>query len=305
MPFLVRAEDRGLLKVASAPGGGWEHLSFGLDPVPGYEHPAFFADVKVRQAVALCVDRQAIVDEITYGRSVVPDSYLPPGHPLYPESGLAHWEYDPTAGRALLDEIGWRDEDGDGVREAHEIEGVGDGEPFEVTLLASSDSEMSQETARVVRAQLADCGVRVTLEELPRWELLAPGPEGPLFGRQFDVAEATWWLGEQPPCERYLSSAVPADGNWDGANLTGYRNSVYDDACLSAHRALPGTSAFERYHREAQIIFSHHLPALPLFMRLRVALARPEVENLQVDATAVSELWNLETLDIERETDSP
>jgi peptide/nickel transport system substrate-binding protein len=245
------------------------------------------------------------VDEITYGRSVVPDSYLPPGHPLDPEDDLAHWDHDPTTGRALLDEIGWWDEDGDGVREAHGVEGVRDGEPFMVTLLTSLDDEMSQETARVVRAQLADCGLRVTLEELPRWELLAPGPEGPLFGRQFDLAVGTWWLDEAPPCGRYVSSEIPGVDNWDGANVTAYQNTVYDDACLSARRALPGTPAFERYHREAQIIFSHHLPALPLFMRLRVALTRPGVENFQMDATAGSELWNLEALDIRRETVSP
>lgn len=305
MPFLVRAEERALLEVASAPGEGWEHLSFDLNPVSGYTRPAFFGDVEVRQAAARCIDRQALVDEITYGRSVVPDSYLPPGHPLYPEDGLAHWGYDPAAGRALLDEIGWRDDDGDGVREAHGVEGIRDGEPFVVTLLASSDSEISQETARIVRAQLADCGLRVTLETLPRWELLAAGPEGPLFGRQFDMAVGTWWLGEQPACERYVSSEVPGLDNWDGANITGYRNPVYDDTCLSAREALPGTPAYGRYHREAQIIFSHHIPALPLFMRLRVALARPRVENLEMDATAGSELWNLETLDVRRETASP
>jgi ABC-type oligopeptide transport system substrate-binding subunit len=149
---------------------------------------------------------------------------------------------------------------------------------------------------------LADCGLRVTLEELPRWELLGPGPEGPLFGRQFDAAVGTWWLDEAPPCERYLSSQVPGIETWDGANVTGYQNTVYDDACLSARRALPGTPAFERYHREAQVIFSHHLPSLPLFVRLRLALTRPGVENFHMDATAGSELWNLEMLDVRRET---
>jgi len=305
MPFLVRAEERGLLQVASAPGEGWEHLSFGLDPVSGHGRPPFFGDVEVRQAVAQCTDRQALVDEVTHGRSVVPDSYLPPGHPLYPDGDLARWDYDPTAGRALLDEIGWLDEDGDGVREAHGVEGVRDGEPFAVTLLTSVNDQISKETARIVRAQLADCGLRVTLEELARWELLGSGPEGPLFGRQFDVAVGTWWLDEESPCGRYLSAEIPGPNNWDGANVTGYQNTVYDDVCLSARQALPGTPAFERYHREAQIIFSHHLPAFPLFMRLRIALSRPGVENFQMDATAGSELWNLESLDIWRETISP
>ncbi|MFO7742123.1 MAG: peptide ABC transporter substrate-binding protein [Anaerolineae bacterium] len=310
MPFLVRAEERGLLQVVSAPGAGWEHISFNLDPVAEAEGPAPFADVRVRQAVARCVDRRAIVDEVTHGRSVVPDSTLPPGHWLYPEGGVAQWAYDPAAGRAVLDEVGWRDEDGDGVREAHGVEGVRDGETFDVTLLAPWEDAISRQTARIVRAQLADCGIRVAVEERPRWELLAPGPEGPVLGRRFDLAEGTWWLGEEPSCERYVSWEVPgsepaSEGNWEGVNVTGYRNPLYDEVCRSARGALRGTEAFERYHREAQIIFSHHLPALPLFMRLRVGLGRPEVENFRMDATAASELWNVETLDIGRDALSP
>jgi len=299
MPLLMQAEQHGLLKVVSATSNGWEHIDFGIVPVPGYRQADFFGDVRVRQAIVQCLDRQAIIDEVTYGRSVVPDSYLPPEHPLYAGEHFVRWDYDPTAGRALLEEVGWLDEDEDGVREAHRIQGVRTGTLFEVTLLTSSDSPASQQVARIVKAHLADCGIRVNLETRPSWEFFADGPEGLLFGRQFDLAETAWWFDTIPPCGHYMSSEIPDKGRWYGDNSTGYSNPDYDAVCQAALQALPGTPEYEEYHRQAQVIFSEELPAVPLFMWLRIAVARPNVLNFTLDPTVRSGLWNIEMFDVE------
>jgi peptide/nickel transport system substrate-binding protein len=298
MPLLVQAEQRGLLKVISTPSNGWEHIDFGINPASDYRRSDVFENVLVRQAIVQCIDRQAIVDEITYGRSVVPDSYLPPGHPLYAGDYLVHWGYNPSAGRALLEEAGWLDENGDGVREAHRIPGILTGTPFEVGLLVSSDNDASQHVARIVKAHLADCGIRVNLETRPSWELFADGPEGPLFGRQFDMAETAWWFDVVPLCGHYLSNEIPDQDQWYGDNVTGYSNPDYDAVCQAALEALPGTAAYREYHKQAQIIFSEELPAVPLFMWLRIAVARSHVLNFTLDATSSSELWSIEALDV-------
>ena len=299
MPLLVQAEQHGLLKMISATGNGWEHIDFGIDPVPDYRRADFFGDVRVRQAIVQCIDRQAIVDEVAYGRSVVPDSYLPPEHPLYAGNDLVHWDYDPMAGRALLEEVGWLDEDEDGVREAHRVQGIRIGTPFEITLLTSSESTVSQQVARIVKANLADCGIRVNLEARPSWEFFADGPEGPLFGRRFDLAEMAWRFEDIPPCEHYMSSEIPDKGHWHGSNPTGYSNPDYDAVCRAALQALPGTREYEKYHKQAQVILSEELPTIPLFIWPRIALARPGVLNFALDPTAQSELWNIEVLDLQ------
>lgn len=298
MPLLTALEEDGLLNVVSAPGNGITMLSFAVEAAARYEGSTFFADPRLRQAVALCVDRETLIDEITLGRSLSSDSYLPPSHPLHPGEALADHPYDPVAGRALLDDIGWRDEDGDGVRESHDIEGIPAGEALEATLLTCAESEHDQAVARMLRAQLADCGIRVTVDALPRWELFAAGPDGPLYGRRFEMAVTTWWLGDHPPCDWYAASEIPQSEAWQGMNITGYQTPAYDDACRAARRALPGTRHYERYHREAQLIFSRDLPALPLFASLRTALAHPRVEGLSMDPTSQSELWNLEELTV-------
>jgi peptide/nickel transport system substrate-binding protein len=299
-PMLIQAEEEGLLRVVTTPGKRWEQLDLGITSVASYQRPDFFGDVRVRQAIAQCIDRWAIVDEVTYGRSVVPDTYLPPMHPLYPADDLTYWDYDPAAARALLEEVGWLDEDEDGVREARGVEGITNGTPFEVTfLLPLSDRDaISQQVAPIIKTNLADCGIRVTIEPIQEWVFEADGPEGPFFGRQFDLAETTREFDVVPACENYLSSEIPDKGQWYGSNAGGYDNPEYDMACEAARQALPGTREYETLYKDVQIIFSEELPAIPLFMRLRIAISRPRVAGFEVDATAPSELWNIEMLDV-------
>ncbi len=299
LPTLAQVEEEGLLRMVTTPSDSWEQIDFGISSVSSYRRPDFFGDVRVRQAVAQCIDRWAIVDEVTYGRSVVPDGYLPPMHPLYAVDDLAYWDYDPLAGQALLEEVGWFDEDGDGVREARGISEIRNGTPFEVTLLVTADSVASTQVAPIVKTNLADCGIRVTVEPTPAWRLFADGPEGSFFGRQFDLVETRRQFNLFPECEYYVSSEIPDKGQWYGKNASGYASEDYDAACQAALQALPGTSEYETYHRQTQTTFSEDLPAIPLFMWLRVALVRPNVLNFTLDATSPSELWNIEILDVE------
>jgi peptide/nickel transport system substrate-binding protein len=297
----VQVEEEGLLKMVTTPGDRWEQIDFGIAPIRDYRRPDFFGDVRVRQAVAQCIDRWAIVDEVAYGHSVVPDSYLPPMHPLHAADELAYWDYDPLAGQALLEQAGWLDENGDGVREARNVAGIRNGTLFEVTLLVTADSVASQKAAPIVKTNLADCGIRVNVEPLPSWRLFADGPEGPFFGRQFDLVETRRQFNRFPECEYYMSSEIPDKGRWYGKNASGYSNADYDAACQAALQAMPGTPEYETYHKQTQAIFSKELPAIPLFVWPRIALAQPHVLNFTLDATSPSELWNIELLDIGEE----
>ncbi len=301
LPVLLQSEQQGLLQVVTAPGERWVQLDFGILTASDYRRANFFGDVRVRQAIAQCIDRRTIVDEVSYGRSVTPEAYLPPGHPLAADGYLSTWNYDPVTAQALLEQVGWIDGDGDGVREARNVQGIRAGTPFSVTLRVSLEDEAAQRAARIVKANLADCGIRVGLETLPTQQLFAPGPTGPLYGRRFDLALTTRPFGATPACSDYLSDAIPDRGRWTGVNVSGYSDpSSYDAACRAALAALIGSAEYEEGHRQAQLVFSQDLPAVPLYATLRVAVARPDVRNLLLDSTAASELWNLEVLDVEK-----
>jgi peptide/nickel transport system substrate-binding protein len=294
-PFLLEAESNGLLIPYFQTGTVWEHIDFGINPEPGYaaSRPDWYEDVRVRRAITMCTDRQGMVDNIMYGRSEVIHSYIPSTHPLY-ASGLTEWRYDVFAANALLDDVGYTDVDGDGIREDPAT-----GATFSPTLITTLENDMRKQLAQQFKENLLECGIDVQLDYLLSGDLYAAGPNGPLFGRRFDLSEFAWGTGVQPPCEFYLSSEIPtAENDWAGQNNPGFIDAAFDAACLQARGNLPGTAAYREGHAEAQRIFSEQLPVLPLFLRLKVAAARPDVLNFAVDPTQNSELYNLYEIDL-------
>jgi len=297
---LLEAADAGTVQLVTSPSSEWEHLDFGIDPAEWVRRPDFFANARVRQALALCIDRERIAREsLPYGEAAVAHSYVIPEHPLYAGDRLHRWDYNLSGGQSLLDEMGWRDEDGDGVREAHDVEGIASGTPFSVTLVTSSDHPAHERTARILAENLTACGVGLAVEYFPAEELFADGPDGPVFGRQFELALFSWMNGLDAPCGLYLSSESPRSENWWAtSNNPGYVSTDYDVACRSALDALPGTEAYVSFHGEAQRIFSHDLPVLPLYFVPKLVATRLGVSGVILDPSEYLEMWNIEAFDV-------
>jgi peptide/nickel transport system substrate-binding protein len=200
---------------------------------------------------------------------------------------------------ALLEEVGWVDADGDGVREASGVEGIPDGTLLEFKW-GSTTASMRVQYMQIFQQNLAECGVKVNLENLPAAEWFADGPEGPLFGRQFDLGSFAWLTSVEPPCDLYISDLIPTEEvNWGGQNNPGFINDEYDAACKGALASLPGSDAAAEQHKEAQRIFSEQLPVVPLFLRIKLAATRPVVQGFVMDPTQNSEMWNIESLDLD------
>ena len=299
---LGQLQEEGKLLAAYDASTAWEHLDFGIEVynTASVNMPTLFQAPQVRQAFAACIDRERLAAELFFGISAVPDTYVPPAHPLVnPE--IRHIAYDPQAGGALLDAAGWLDVDQNPAtpRQAQGVPGVADGAPLAIELLTSNEPE-KQVVATILQSSLAECGIQLTVRALSLPELFAPGPEGLVFGRAFQLAQFNWSNSYEPPCYLYLSSEIPGPypeyaRGWGGANASGYRNAEYDAACRAALNSLPGDAEYTANHRRAQEIFANDLPVLPLYMRLKLVAARPDLCGLQVGPGSSSALWNLET----------
>jgi peptide/nickel transport system substrate-binding protein len=315
-PFLIEAQESGLLTPYFQTGTVYEHIDFGINSYGDYGdgagRPDWFEDVRVRQAMTMCTDRQSMVDNILYGKSEVIHGYVPSVHPLYPAGELKEWPYDPEQGNAMLDEVGFKDSDADGIREYYGDAGV-EGTPFKITLGTTVGNAMRQQLTQIFKENMKACGIEVELYYLPSSEWFADGPDGVLFGRRFDLGEFAWLTGVDPACNLYLSSDIPGPaeetnpftGNpysgWGGQNESGWSNADFDAACNTALGSLPGEEGYETGHKQAQVIFSNEVPVIPLFLRLKVAAARNNVLNFGVDPTQNSELYNIFELDLASE----
>ncbi|MBP8948693.1 MAG: hypothetical protein KBG73_07610, partial [Candidatus Promineofilum sp.] len=198
----------------------------------------------------------------------------------------------------LLDEVGLRDANGDGVREA-----IGATRPFSVTLGTVAGDPLREELNARVRDNLAACGIQVNPYTLDAGAWFAPGPSGAVFGRKFDLAQFAWLSRIQPDCGLYLTANIPGPleqgfNGWGGVNVAGWSNEAYDAACNRALSLLPGQEGYVEAHQEAMRIFAAELPAVPLFSRLRLAATTPDVLNFRLDSTQPSELWNAFELDM-------
>jgi peptide/nickel transport system substrate-binding protein len=240
-----------------------------------------------------------VVDTVLFGQSKVPLSFVPVEHPLYNASAPGY-RFDPEGGLQLLEQVGWRDLDGkpETPLAAVTVKGVPAGTPLQLNYF-STPALQRRQVVDILTQSLAKCGIGVTVQYYDQNDLYAPGPEGLLFGRRFDLIEyAMATEAVQPPCDWFTSAEMPtALNHWVGTNVTGYQSEDYDAACHSAQSALPGEPAYRNSFQQAQSIFATDLPAIPLYYRLKVAASRAELCHFDLDPSA-NPLWNIEAFDM-------
>jgi peptide/nickel transport system substrate-binding protein len=306
LPNLIDLQKNKQAQIITTYGPEWEHLDFGIQPAAydnGYNaatgnRPDFFGDVRTRQAFADCLDRQGVVDQLLSGFSQVADSYLPPQNPLY-DTNVTRYPFDPAAGEKLLDAVGWKvaNNDPTAPRQAQGIKNVPDGTPLVVNYW-TTQAPLRQQVADFLTKSLAQCGIGVKVQYQTPTALFAEGPDGPVFGRKFDLVQFAWESSEQPQCFLYLTSRIPASANsWLDVNITGYSNPAYDTACSNGLLALPGTAAYAGSQAKAQEIFSAELPVIPLYLQPKIVAARPDLCGLSLDPSSRSDLANIESID--------
>ena len=284
-----------------------EWLGIGIVPASydnGYnttsqkDRPDIFGDRRTRQAIALCLDRQKVVDTVLFGLSQVPDSYLPSDHPLH-NGNIQAYAFNPEAGSEILEQVGWLDHDNNPStpRQSLGVTNVPGSTPLVINYYASSATQRHQ-VAEILTQSLAECGIGLNPIYYTASDFYAQGPQGPLFGRQFDLAAYAIGVNSlEPQCSWFTSSQIPTGSNhWVGTNISGYKNSDFDIACQKAMHSLPGDPD-STSHQEAQAIFASDLPSIPLYLRLKVAAARPDFCRFTLDPSSSSALADIETFD--------
>lgn len=290
-------------------GPEWEGLNFGIKPSsydevfnPYLDRADFFGDVRTRQAVASCIDRQQIMSFYIFSLGTLPDSYLAGNHPFHVEN-LATYPYDVEKGKQLLDDVGWKDTDNDPItpRVARGISTVLNDTQFIITYVAT-DTELHSGIATMMQTSLKECGITMNINLLPADQLYAAGPDGVVFGRNFDLAELGWATGSQPSCFLYSSSEIPsAENGWSGTkhgglNITGYSNAAYDAACEKQLTSGLDKAGLSAANVETMTFLANDLPVLPLFYRIKAMISRPDLCGLVLDVSARSGLMALESV---------
>ena len=292
-PKLDELEAAGVLKAQYVPATVWEHLDLAVERGDG--QPSVFSDVKLRQAFAYAINRQGIIDNVLFGKTVVMNSFIPQDHWAYPPNGegLEKYEYNVDKAKALLDEAGWT-EGASGIREK-------DGKPLKIQFYTTENNQTRASVAQLVQEDLKAVGIDMELNFVPGTAVLFKnGEEGILSGRRYDVAMYAWVSGPEPSTALYLCDQIPTkDNGYAGQNNPGWCNPEYDKAALAFQ------STVDRAERiplaiEAQKIFNAELPTFPLYQRVNLGAYSTKMTGLELNATSQVDFWNIEMWDINK-----
>lgn len=229
-----------------------------------------FTDARVRRAMTLGIDRQEIIDALLFGHGQIALGPVPQWSPLFPE-GIEPLPYDTVEAARLLEEAGWVDRNGDGIRENAQ------GEPFSFTML-SSDNPLSRSVVEVAQAQLRRIGVNVEARVLEFQTLL-----GRHRSRDFDAVFSAWVMDNfqiaSAPMSLFHSRFAEIEGS---ANRSSYVNERADEIIERAAAATDPAVARQLW-LEFLRIMQEDQPFTFMFWFEELAAARTSVGGVEMD----------------------
>jgi len=231
------------------PGLVFEHIDLNLDlPV--------LSDRRIREALLLGLDREAISRSLFAGRQPVADSFVNPLDPGF-SAETPRYRHDPKRAAALLDEAGWPARSG-GLR------GNAAGQALSLELKTTAGNRTRELVQQVLQSQWRKIGIDVRLKNEPARVLFGET----MRHRRFDVAMYAWISApENVPRSTLHSSEIPGDANgFAGQNTPGFKNAEMD-RLIDALEIELDRDKRKTMWAEVQRLYATDLPALPLYFR--------------------------------------
>ncbi len=261
------------VRAVMTPSMIWEHLDFNVDN-------ALFQDARVRRAIALAIDRQALVTNVVKGAASVATGDQSP----------LSWAFNPTvkppardvaAARELLAQAGFKP-GADGVF-------VKDGRRLSFNLVTTTGNKTREAVANEIVQQLKEAGVEATVRLV----------DVPVFfgdvlrSRRFEAAMFAWVAGLDPDnASLWHSRNIPGAGNnWQGQNYAGWRHPEVDGLTERGARLVDVEARRQAYLR-IQELLAQEVPVIPLYFRSNVDAVRDTVVNYKPNPTQAGNLWN-------------
>jgi len=272
------------------PGVAIERYYFNLRNPENLEEPhPIFEDIRVRQAIAMGMDRFTAVDAILQGYGEVAVTELD-NHPWFNEE-LEPVPYDPEGAMELLDEAGWTDSDGDGIRDK-------DGVPLSFGHSTTSGNQVRENLQVFFQQNLKDIGVDMQIENYPAATLFGGCGNNGIFGTSaFDMMGFTNKPASidltQEWADFFLCDTVKdCETNPAGSNSWGYCDEETDEALECS---LTEVDAEERLAciKEAQAQIYEDYVALYVYDRLDVYAASERIGGFNPTVFG-SWTWNME-----------
>jgi peptide/nickel transport system substrate-binding protein len=206
-------------------------------------HP-ILKEQKVRQALALAIDRDRIISHLLKDTGAPASGLLSPLNWAFDET-VAHWPFDPQKAKRLLDEAGFSDPDGDGPLARFRVS-------FKTTNI-----DLRRRIAEALKDQLARVGIDLEIRAYEWGTFYSDVKKGNFH--LFSLA----WVGVMDPDIYYQifhSRSAPPNGD----NRGRYNNRALD-RLLEKGRTTTDMAERKRIYRQVQKVLAEELPYIPLW----------------------------------------
>lgn len=188
----------------------------------GDGHPAL-QDLVVRHAIAHAIDREVLFDRVALGTGAPGTVMVPSANPEWtPElSEEAAFDFDPDQANAMLDEAGYLDTDGDGIRE------MPDGtDPLNFRYIERSESETAPAIREFLTQWLGDIGIGTEVSVMDDDQLYEASIAG-----EYDLFVWAWtpFVDPDPQLSYFTCDQLTTDVNEPGNNDANWCDPRYDE----------------------------------------------------------------------------
>lgn len=219
-------------------GYGFMGMNYGSDKVK---------DPKVRQALLYGLNREGFMQSYYQGYGQVYNSHILPTSWAY-NPDVPKYEYNPEKAKELLDEAGWKDTNGNGIRDK-------DGVELELQWLTYTDSKYVDALIPIVQQSWEQIGVKVTPELMEFGTMVDKVDK-----REYDVFNMAWNLSIDPDPSGIFAISQDVPG---GFNNIGWRNEEADKL-LKEGKGTTNQEERKKAYDEWQLKFSEDVPYILL-----------------------------------------
>lgn len=193
----------------------------------------FFRDPRVRRAMVLALDRLGFISKVAGGLARPAATTYHPDLP-WTLPAVEPWPYDPAEARRLLEQAGWRDTDGDGIRDRN-------GRPFHFSLMIPAGTQqIADRMAAWQQQSWAEVGLRAEIEKI-EWRLFRQRRND----HQFQAAQGSLLFSPAP--DQYdLYHSTARDG---GSNYVSFADTQVDRLLERGRTTFDLASRMEVYHQ--------------------------------------------------------
>ena len=263
---VLEGEDDSPFKDGTIQGG--EFWSYNYFYIGWNADRPLFSDKRVRQAMSHAFNAQLLIDDVFLGLGERTTGPMPTVQPYYDRS-LEPYAFDLERAKALLDEAGWTDSDGDGIRDK-EVDGTLI--PFEFKLVVFGSSNEYKTVGNIYKEDLAKIGIKMNVAPMEWANLLKK-----VDAREFDAVTLAWVSG--PPVDfRQIWHSSQADLP-KGSNRVGFRNAEADKIIEALETEFDEGRRKELAHQFHRLLYDEQ-PYTFFYTRKSVVFWQKELKNV-------------------------